>query len=195
MKTRKKMLEGHLNRKELIEVGRKPEKERPRHLSECDDCRMALEFLIRFPVAGQLPLADAPSGWINKAVAIAEQKRTADIITGVLAKLIFDSWTMSEPVGVRGQGAIEHRRLRYEAAGIIFDMRAEQGPGEWHMVARAEGAIKAAPVLLIGKNSHFANADGLYQWSAKRPPRNIRLKSDEGIIKFPELSWKKTRKK
>jgi hypothetical protein len=194
MKTRKKMTKGHLNRKELIEASKKAVGNRAKHLAECAECRKALEFLLKFPVAGQLPLADAPTGWINKAVALAEKKKVVDGLSRVLAHLIFDSWTMPEPVGVRGEGAIEHRRLRYRAAEITIDIRAEQARDEWHMVAQAIGEYKSQPFLVIGKKEYYADEDGLFQWADKKPPRHILLKSKEAVIEFPELSWKKTRK-
>jgi hypothetical protein len=94
------MSERHLDRKELIEASKKYKGKLTGHLAKCSECRETLEFLLKFPVVGQITLHDAPAGWVSKATALSEKKTALKNVSHVLAQLIFDSWAMPEPVGV-----------------------------------------------------------------------------------------------
>ena len=189
------MSERHLDRKELIEASKKYKGKLTGHLAKCRECRETLELLLKFPVVGQLTLRDAPAGWVSKAMALAEKKTALKRVSQALAQLIFDSWAMPEPVGVRGPGAIEHRRLRFEVSGITMDLRAEQTKKEWSIVARIAGNYLAPAVLISDRNEQYADEDGIFQWVDQMPPRHLKIRLLDKIIELPELVWKRPRRK
>jgi hypothetical protein len=189
------MSERHLDRKELIEASKKYKGKLTGHLANCSECRESLEFLLKFPVVGRLTLRDAPAGWVNKASALAESKTVLKNVSQVLAQLIFDSWAMPEPVGVRGPGALEHRRLRFETSEIILDMRAERTQKEWNIVAQIAGNYTTPVAIMSDRDEHYADDEGIFQWVGQKPPRKMKIRLLDKIIEIPELVWKRPRKK
>jgi hypothetical protein len=185
----------HLPRNELIALARKQPGSANEHLSECDECREAVELLRKFNLAGHSRLQDAPSGWINRAAALAQKQPALEKIRKAVAALVFDSWATPQPVGVRGQATVGERRLRFEADRYTFDLRAEQLPGEWAFVAQvtSESLPPSNFTLSVEKKELTADTGGFFQWTAGRPPKKILLRSDDTEIEIPELSWKKIR--
>ncbi len=165
------------------------------HLAECSWCGLYFEFLSRYPLAGELPLVDAPRIWIKKAIAVGTKPAIGVELKSLVAKLSFDSWAMPVPEGIRGAGIMEERRVCFEAAGKTFDLRAEHKQNRWDFTAKItdETGIATEWALMIGQEEHIPNADGFYQWSSVRPPKKIRLRSEQNEIETPELSWKKSR--
>lgn len=190
-------MDKHLHREELIALARKLPSSTNRHLSECAECREEVELLQEFNVVGQSRLPDAPAGWIERAVALAQKQPSLEKIRKAVATLVFDSWAAPQPIGVRGQASIGERRLRYEADRFTFDLRAERLPGEWAFVAKVttESLPPGSFSLSVGKRELTADTAGFFQWTTGRPPRKIRLRYDDAEIEIPELSWKKDRPK
>lgn len=188
-------MDRHLHRKELIALARKQTGSTNEHLSECDECREAVELLRKFDLAGHSRLQDAPPGWIDRAAALAQKQPALEKIRKAVAALVFDSWTTPQPVGVRGQATVGERRLRFEAEQFAFDLRAEQLPEEWSFVAQvtSKSLPSSSFALSVEKKEMTADTAGFFQWTAGRPPKKILLRSDDTEIEIPELSWKKNR--
>lgn len=195
MKKKEILSKGHLNRRELMALVKKNKGKLTGHAAGCDECREALELLKKFPVAGRLPLADAPAGWVNKAVALAARRSILKELSKTMAELVFDSWKMPLPVGIRGQGALEHRRLQFKTAEMVFDISAERTKSHWNFLARTGGKFKSSPVLVADTDEYYPDEDGIYQWTKKKPPKRVIFKMSDMVIELPELDWKNPQKK
>lgn len=184
----------HLSRKQLLQAARDPGCV-SEHLNECQSCSEAVALLRSFPVAGKESLQDAPQALIDRAIAVAQNLPAAKGSPRRLADIIFDSWLIPQPVGVRGIESLDHRRLRFDAAGIRIDLRAERLKTEWEFIARISGLGRKdiGPRLLVGKKSVFSDPRGFYLWKSKRPPKKLILHIGGSVIELPELSWKKPR--
>jgi hypothetical protein len=156
-----------------------------------------VELFRTFAVAGKLPLPDAPAGWIARAEAVAGQKKPLEQLRRLVGKLILDTWTAPAPVGVRGPGALDQRRLRFRAEEIELDIRAERRAKGWALIAEASVPAKSGEMswLEVDGDVHFAGSDGLYQWWSARPPKKVLFGMGGRLVAFPELDWKKKRSK
>jgi len=184
----------HLNRQELFRAAR-GDAESFNHLEDCRECREMVQLLKAYQVAGRVPLTDAPAAFINRAVAIAQKDRPIKRVKRQFAKLIFDSWLVPHPVGVRGTESLDHRRIRFEARDITVDLRAEHMPEAWVFVAQMTGADPSKTMMMPGpgRKPVFADETGLFLWTSKRPPQKLSFQLDDALIELPELSWKKPR--
>jgi hypothetical protein len=195
MKRSGKNAKGHYTRDDLLKIIKDPQLKPQGHLAKCESCRQMLELLRRYSFIGQLPLNDAPAGWIRKAIAIAEKPGLIEKAKGKLIGLVFDSWLAPEPIGVRGGSTIEHRRLRFVEGELTFDFRAERFSDGWRFIASASGIKHPSSHLRVDRREYFPDNSGIYQWSSVKPPRKIALIAEEEIFELPELKWKKTKKK
>jgi hypothetical protein len=186
---------GHYTRDDLLKKAGDPKYKLAGHLAKCKSCRQMAELLKRYNFVGQLPLDNAPEGWVRKAIAIVEKPGVLEKAKGKLFELVFDSWLSPEPVGVRGTSAMEHRRLRFGEDDITFDLRAERYADGWKFIASAGGLKDAGSHLKVDKKEYFSDDSGIYQWSSLRPPRKIALIAGNKKFELPELKWKKARKK
>lgn len=186
-----------MNRQELLKAARGEKITSADHLDSCEECREAVRWLRAFDVAGQIPLQDAPEGWIKRAAAIADKPGLADKIRRLTARLVFDSWTLPQPAGVRGTYNADHRRLRFEAEGFSVDIRAERRHSGWECVAQVSGSLAdEIPFhLLVGKKRLFPDDAGLYQWSVKTPPKKLSFGHKDTVIELSGLTWTRPRKK
>lgn len=167
------------------------------HLAVCEECREAVHLLQVFDSTGRLPLTDAPEAWVKRAITIAGEAGLTGKIKRLTARLVFDSWTLPQPSGVRGIYAADHRRLRFEANGLSVDIRAERQKRGWECVAHVSGKIAAkTPLLLhLGKKQLPPDSGGLYQWSVKTPPTKLTFSFDDTVIELSGLTWTRPRKK
>jgi hypothetical protein len=147
-------------------------------------------MLVRFQVAGSLPLPTPPEPWVERAMGLAAKPAAGTNIRRALAKLVFDSWSLPEPVGVRGGAAIEQRRIRFESDQIAIDLRAEHQSTGWSFVAQITG-IKAdrARVHADGRILTLDNY-GICQWSYRKPPKQLVVVTETSSVELPELTWK-----
>ena len=81
-----------------------------------------------YPAALTARLDHAPSGWIEKASAIARAKSVAGRIAKFVARLQFDSWLVPSPAVLRGASGRPSRRLNWEAESWSVDLRVEETP-------------------------------------------------------------------
>jgi len=181
-----------LSRNELIELAKQPAKLRKTlaQLSEAD--RLQAELFLRYQVTGEPPLPDAPTGWQLKAAELAAGRSPVRAAFDRLAaSLTFDSWATA-PGGIREVASMEERRMRFEADGIILDLRAERRTGGWDFVA---GVIQGVPVdarisLTVGAKKIKPGETGALQWSSTRLPATLILHIDDTTIELPEINWK-----
>lgn len=185
-------MKNHPNRKELIMAAKSGSNEYSEHFKSCDWCRTYFEMLKEFHVAGVLPLVDAPKNWVNKAAAVGDKVSVSRKLKSLVAILTFDSWAMPQPAGVRSEGVMQERRVRFEISGKIFDLRAEHRRNKWDFVARVtDGSGKSVDCTIVtGKKELNSNEDGFYLWSSVRPPSKFKLLTETGELEIPELSWK-----
>jgi hypothetical protein len=186
----------HPNRRELLDAARSNGHDFDDHLRTCEQCKELFELFRAYQVAGNLPLAEAPEAWILKAVDLARQSRALAGIKNLLARLSFDSWAMPVSVGVRGGEAQQERRLRFEVDDLLLDLRAEKRKQGWDFIAQLTGSrvTEGEFRLLVSNQELRVNDEGFYQWSSKRPPRQIRLRSDNYVVAIPDISWKAAHK-
>jgi hypothetical protein len=190
---KKKEMVNHLSRENLIKAAKKRKLTLSGHLAECQECRRELFLLRNFTMMNRIPLQDAPASLISRAIAIASNTNSAEKSKHVLARIIFDSWSVSQPVGVRGTQSLSDRRLRYEWEGIFLDLRAEKHENMWTFVAEAGGKrMPDSPMILeVDKKQISTGTSGLFQWDSKRTPGTIYIRFRDMTIKLPESKWKK----
>ncbi|MEW5923818.1 MAG: hypothetical protein AB1746_07510 [Candidatus Zixiibacteriota bacterium] len=184
-----------MSRKELIEIAKEQPGRLPDHLAECAECRELVELFRTYAVVNRPHLPDAPEAWIIRSTAIMTGAGIKSKLKRLKAVIAFDSWAVPHPVGVRSEVASEHRRLRFTAENIVFDLRAEHLQKSWVLVAQIKGGSDVPIVLEADKKVIRPDKSGLYQWSGTKPPRRISLRSDEFDIRLPELVWKNRRLK
>lgn len=185
------MTDRHLTRPALIEAARSQGVVAESHLESCPTCSDLVGLLQAFMVAGKLHLPDAPSGWVERAAALASPSNAAEKVRSFVARLVFDSWAMAKPLGVRGESVESDRRLRFETEALRLDLRAEKQSQGWTFVAQVKGSSESPIRIEADKQELLPDSAGIYQWSGSRPPRKITLRSDEFVIELPELLWKK----
>jgi hypothetical protein len=185
-------MDKHLTRRELLKAARK--EATYKHLDECQECREAAEMLRQFLVAGNIPLQKPPGGWTEKAVAIAHAKPHAR--KKKFAELVFDSWAVARPVGVRGSESLTDRRLRFESKELLFDLRAEKKKSGWSFIAQVHSLSERYKHsrIQIGKDIIDQDAVGIFQWSSPKPPKKIHLLINDSVVEIPELVWRKSPK-
>lgn len=183
----------HLSRKELIRLSNSLKVALPEHLSVCKDCSGLLELLTLFHVVGERHLEIAPTGWVEKAVAIAKPKRVKEAIRQLAAYLSFDSWTQPNLAGVRSTGELENRRIRYNVNEYSIDIRMEKQQTEYAFIATVSNKDERDPsfTLVSAGRSVVADEDGYYQWVSSRPPKRISFHSSNIIIHLPVTIWNK----
>jgi hypothetical protein len=102
------------------------------HAAGCGRCAGTLASVER---VGAALVADAaaepPPGVVHLARAVFSQFQPASVIRlpRLLARLVHDGFAEPLPAGVRGH-VPTMRRVRYEAAGVLVDLRLEQRPGQ-----------------------------------------------------------------
>lgn len=184
----------HLDRKELLEMARMPERKRSliaQHIAQCQDCRDLAELLCLFDMTGRQTLLDAPQDWITRAVQVACGLKRPSSMKRVIASLIFDSWAMPQPVGVRGTGIEKSRRMRFHSESITMDIHAEYQDKKWIFTAYIPVNNSRDGHLIIGSRTIPSDSGGFYHWTASKPPVTFYFESRDGIVEFSGLKWKK----
>lgn len=178
----------------MIAAARSGEVAFARHLDSCEDCRELFSLYQALPLAGELPLTSAPSGWIAKAAAIAE-KKLPQIVEKLLATLSFDSWQVAPALGVRGPESGK-RRLQFTAGETTFDLQATRKVDHWQMTARinAKGQDPSECAVVVKKQTLRPDQQGYVVWTAQQPPTQLTLKTQSHAITIPKLSWSSRRK-
>ncbi len=185
----------HLSRQELIEAARRRSFVPGDHVKSCRQCWEAIDLLKAFHVCGRLPLPDAPLLWVERAASLAGKSGVLERVRTLVATLTFDSWSVPQPVGVRGHSTLSDRRLRFQADDMTFDLRAERRTSGWAFVAQTavEGSTKVDASLRLGARRLGADPSGLFQWSSKRPPAGMTIFYGDTSVIIPELTWRKPR--
>ncbi len=165
------------------------------HLAICDECQQAVSILRSYDLAGYLPLSSAPEGLVQKAISLPIESGRFQSAVRSIAKIVFDSWLMPQPVGVRGQGSLENRRLRFAGNKLTLDFRAERLKDGWSFIAQTSGTSDLPTMLKADNNELYPDQHGVFQWQSVKPPRRMCLRSHGQILKLPELTWRKPRKK
>ncbi len=179
----------HPTRQQLLRAVERGGDELADHLSQCDECREFYEILSAFMVTGEPRLEHAPAGWIDRAIAILESKRLADAARGLVAKLSFDSWSVTAAQGVRGPAA-DRRRLRFTAGDIEVDLQAVRKQRLWEFMVSISGSeATASSHLLVEQKKLMPDEDGYISWHSASPPEQLAIRSGETVIELPQLSW------
>ncbi|PWB72551.1 hypothetical protein C3F09_06515 [candidate division GN15 bacterium] len=147
-------------------------------------------MLVRFRVAGKLVLPEPPSAWVDLAHQIAAHQSVAASLRTALARLVFDSWALPEPVGVRGGAAIEQRRVRFESSPVTVDLRAEHLKSGWAFVAQVTGVEHGQARLNADRKVLALDEHGICQWSDPKPPKKLTVVTSTHSVELPELTWR-----
>lgn len=187
----------HLTNKELRAAQTKGTDSLPndlrKHLSVCEECSLALSFLRAFPVAGHLPLVDAPSYVITKANHIPVERKNRSIARQIIeaATLLFDSWGTPVPAGVRS-GVRSSRRLRYSAPHCQLDLQATRAQQGWECTAKIVSDVAATSDLLavrVGRKQYPIDQSGFVTWQSARPPQTVTVLQGASVILKAEVVW------
>jgi hypothetical protein len=189
----------HCSREELIRwarAGAVGDRKGKQHLANCDECRQLWELFLSFAGAADASLASAPSGWIERALAIAGHSWPKSLLEKVAARLVFDSWQAPAMAGLRGADDTESRRLRWEAGEWLLDLRAETGREGWEMVAQVQREGEAVAGVAVGSGAQkvYTDSAGMAVWSTRRPPRKLSLHTQEGVLQCGEIAWSRPKR-
>lgn len=179
-----------MTRKEILKAALADGDEFTGHLAECPQCREYVLMLRAFSASNRIPLPEAPKAWIERAVNLAQKEGIFKQAVRTLAELVFDSWTIPHPIGVRGEAASDNRRLRFESPHLTFDLHAERRGRNWVFVAQAIKAKTGVNAIRIGGKALMPDSSGIFQWSSKKPPQKISLVTGQEVIDLPKLLWK-----
>lgn len=146
-----------------------------------------------FPLAGEPELLQAPRYLIERATAIAGNKSGLSDVIQRVARLVFDSWSIPSPAGVRGALTEDERRLSFKTDNYSFDLRAEKQDDHWQFVAQltSESQPIAGCRVQFGNRRLEVDKAGFAYWSSKRPPRSVTVLTASETISLPEISWRK----
>lgn len=166
------------------------------HVETCTQCRTLWELACHFAGAASVRLDPAPSGWVERAIAIASSRTPARRLGELAAKLIFDSWHAPAVEGLRSTGSLESRRLAWDAGKWHIDLRAEATADGWDMVAQVQYDNAAAPGQELQFNSDpvYTDATGMAMWHGRRPPRKIALVTPDGTWRLESVTWSRPKK-
>jgi hypothetical protein len=189
----------HCSREELLrwaKAGAVGHKKAEQHLAECGECSLLWELFLTFAGAADVPLTSAPSGWIERALAIAGHSRPEGTLEKIAATLVFDSWLSPSFAGLRGAKDTDARRLRWEAGEWLLDLRAETGTAGWEMVAQVQRGGEAVAGVVVGSGAEKVHTDkaGLAVWSSRRPPRQISLHTEGGLLQCGAIAWSRPKR-
>lgn len=161
------------------------------HLAVCDDCSTLWTVIRQFPHARTAQIDHAPSGWIERAVAIARKKSVAGRLVKLVAELRFDSWVTSSPVILRGASGERSRRLSWQVGSWTIDLRAEGTTSGWNCTAQVQEGGQPRSSVEIKSGSLQVRTDdaGLATWTASRPPRILHVSDAGRSVQLGPLSW------
>ncbi len=173
---------------EALETGEIPFRA---HLVRCAECRELFDLLTQYGPDDRLKdLAPSPQS-IARAQAVpklVESRRPSRAITG---RMTFDSWADVSAVQLRSTVGVLERRVRLEAGKYTLELVADRTLEEWEFVARIYNKEKVTSefILQVGRRKLVPQSQRCYYWSAKNPPRTLRLLSSDLKIDFGKLTW------
>lgn len=181
----------HLTKLELISLTRTERlpAEQIEHLQQCQECESLLALFRLMPDRSPLPLPNAPTGWIEKAVSIGAKSTGRTVLQRIIGVIVFDSWSAPAPAGVRGHDP-DKRKLTLQLAGQTFDLLASHDQSGWLFSGRVEGEGHAALELIAGKTIVAPDANGFYTWESSLPPKKLVVRTGQTETVFTGLSWR-----
>ena len=184
----------HCTREEILEGARAGKLRRNQardHLQGCNECRAFWELACLFSGASGDPLAQAPTGWIEHAAALARTPGRAKRAAQAMGRLVFDSWAAPATAGLRGQSEHDTRRLAWESEDWSVELRAESVPEGWEVVAQVsrDGHPQRGIELTFGSERVHTDISGMAVWSGRRPPRTIGVHTADGDMKLERVKW------
>jgi hypothetical protein len=176
-------------------AGRALSQANSRHVAECADCLTFWEVIQAFALAPQARLAHAPSGWIQRAIALGQSPTGVKKLVRRAAELSFDSWVTPQVAALRGVTGELSRRLTWKLGSWEIDLRAEGAADGWNCTAQVLYSGAAAPgvELKAGSVQVHTDAAGLVSWSTTRPPRTLQVHHKDGLVTLGPISWKRPR--
>ncbi len=118
------------------------------HLSGgCRKCQATVALFEKMaPVAQAEVRLQVPDYAVHcaKAIYVLQQPETVQLLPGLRSKLVFDSFTMPLPAGVRSQHAISRQTL-YEAGDYAMDLRQEHERGSRQVTLVGQIASRKDP--------------------------------------------------
>jgi hypothetical protein len=175
--------------------GKAPSQATSQHVAKCEACRTVWEVIQLFSSAPEASLAHAPSGWIQRAIALGPSTSRVRKLLNLVAELSFDSWVTPQAAVLRGEQGELSRRLNWKTDTLEVDLRAESTPNGWDCTAQVLHAGEAAPGVELKSGSVLVHTDtaGLASWSSARPPRTIRIQHQDNLVSLGPISWKRPR--
>ena len=188
----------HCSRSEILagaRAGRLESKAARDHVAGCDECRLLWDLACEYVRAYGVRLDHAPSGWVERAAALAKATRPTKDLVRALAGIVFDSWATPAVAGLRSSGTLDARRLTWDAGDWSVELRAELAREGWDLVAQVQHRRSAASgiSLQFDRDQVHTDASGIAVWSGKKPPKQIVLVTPEGALELEAVSWTRPR--
>lgn len=115
------------------------------HLSTgCKRCNQVANLMRKLADTASKPQIEVPSSVLHNAKAIFDIPRKRNVISTIVARLVFDSFLEPLPAGVRSRAQM-FRQAMYEAGDVLIDLRLQTQPGGTCTVT-GQVADKLAPM-------------------------------------------------
>lgn len=113
-------------------------------ITGCQRCHHAANLMRKLADTTSKPQIEVPSSVVHNAKAIFAIPRKRNVISTMVARLVFDSFLEPLPAGVRSRAQM-FRQAMYEAGDVLIDLRLQTQPGGTCTVT-GQVADKLAPM-------------------------------------------------
>jgi hypothetical protein len=115
------------------------------HLSTgCRKCNQVANLMRKLAITASKPELEVPSSVVHNAKAIFNIPTKRNVISTIVARLVFDSFLEPLPAGVRSRTQM-FRQAMYEAGDVLIDLRMQSHSGGTCTIT-GQVADKTAPM-------------------------------------------------
>ena len=110
----------------------------------CRKCHQAFNLMRKLADSTSQPQVEVPSVVVRNAKAIFNIPKKRNVISTIVARLVFDNFLEPLPAGVRSRTQM-FRQAMYEAGDVLIDLRLQSQPGGTCTIT-GQVADKSAPM-------------------------------------------------
>jgi hypothetical protein len=136
-------------------------------LSGCKRCNRTATILGKLATVASQPDIAVPRAVVHNAQAIFSITRKSNVVSSIVAKIVFDSFLEPLPAGVRSRTRM-FRQAMFEAGNVLVDLRLEnQADGTFLMTGQV--ADRSTPTRAMSRVSlHLVNGTERRELQANR---------------------------
>ncbi len=190
---KRKSLQEHPSRKDLIRALMTGRNRFAAHLSECAGCREMFQMLEVAQVYRELVTEGVSSDLVLRCAAIPLVVQKTRSLRKQHGRMRFDSWSTVPATALRSIDLGGERRLRLSAGVFTLEMVAQRQSDRWEFWARiTRKGKRPIPMFVIqaGRRKIAAGAHSVFAWSDRYPPHRMSLISSDLRIEFEPIDWR-----